>query len=254
MRFASRVAIVSGAGSGIGSAVAAGLAREGASVVLLGRTRGKLEDVARRLPAGRAEVVAARHEDPEGAAGAVQRAIERFGGLDVLVNNAGIFVGGSAAEASVESWREALAVNLTGPFVLTREALPHLRRRGGAIVNVASTLAIRPIPGATPYSVAKAGLVMLTLATATEEAAHGVRVNCVCPGVVDTPIHRQRVGDDPAAVRGLLEELGKLHPLGRVGTPEEVAAMVLFLASAESAWTTGAVVAVDGGILLKNDK
>ena len=254
MRFASKVALVSGAGSGIGRAVAEALAREGASVVLMGRSRGKLDDVVSRLPGGRSLAVAGRHEDPADSANAVRSAVETFGGLDILVNNAGVFVPGKAGEVTVEAWNEALQVNLTGPFILTREAMPHLRRRGGAVVNVASTLGIRPIPGATPYSVAKAGLIMLTLSSAVEEAPHGVRVNCVCPGVVDTPIHRQRVGDDPKALRNLLDEMGRIHPLGRVGKPEEVASMVLFLASPESAWTTGAVVAVDGGILLKNDK
>jgi NAD(P)-dependent dehydrogenase (short-subunit alcohol dehydrogenase family) len=254
MRFASKVALVSGAGSGIGEAVARALAREGASVVLVGRSLEKLEAAASALPAGRALPVAARHEDPGEAAGAVRRAVEAFGRLDVLVNNAGVFVAGTAAAASLEAWDEALAVNLTGPFVLTREALPHLRRSAGAVVNVSSTLGMRPLPGAAPYCVSKAGLIMLTLSAAAEEAPNGVRVNCVCPGVVDTPIHRRRVGDDPAAIAALLEELGRLHPLGRVGRPEEVASMVLFLASAESAWTTGAIVAVDGGILLKNDK
>jgi NAD(P)-dependent dehydrogenase (short-subunit alcohol dehydrogenase family) len=254
MRFASKVALVSGAGSGIGKAVAGALVREGASVVLLGRSRGKLDDVVSGLPPGRSLAVAGRHENPLDAAGAVRSAVEAFGGLDILVNNAGVFVPGSARDTTVEAWNEALDVNLTGPFILTREAIPHLRRREGAVINVASTLGIRPIPGATPYSVAKAGLILLTLSTAVEEAPHRVRVNCVCPGVVDTPIHRQRVGDDPKALRDLLDEMGRIHPLGRVGRPEEVASMVLFLASAESAWTTGAVVAVDGGILLKNDK
>jgi meso-butanediol dehydrogenase/(S,S)-butanediol dehydrogenase/diacetyl reductase len=254
MRFASKVALVSGAGSGIGRAVAEALAREGAHVVLLGRTRKKLDDAAARLPAGRALVVAARHEDPAGAAGAVRAAVEAFGGLDVLVNNAGEFVPGSAADATLDAWNASLAANLTGPFLLTREALPHLRRSAGAVVNVASTLGIRPIPGVLPYAVAKAGLVMLTLAAAAEEAPHGVRINCVCPGVVDTPIHRRRVGEDPEAIAAFLREMGRLHPLGRVGKPEEVASLVLFLASAESSWTTGAVVAADGGILLKNEK
>lgn len=253
-RFVSRVALVSGAGSGIGRAVAEALGLEGASVALLGRTSEKLEETASRLPPDRSLVIAGRHEDPADASFAVRRTVEVFGGLDVLVNNAGVFVGGSAERTLEEDWSRAIAVNLTGPFLLSREALPHLRRRRGSIVNVGSTLGSRPIPGALPYAVAKAGLVMLTTATAAEEARHGVRVNAVAPGVVDTPIHRTRVGEDPADIAYFLEEMGKLHPLGRIGRPEDIAAAVLFLASDDSSWTTGVVLPVDGGILLKNDK
>jgi NAD(P)-dependent dehydrogenase (short-subunit alcohol dehydrogenase family) len=254
LRFSHKVALVSGAGSGIGRAVAAGLAREGASVALLGRTRSKLEETAERLPRGRSLVVTGMHEDPLDAARAVRGAVEAFGGLDVLVNNAGVFVGGTAADTRDDSWGLAIAANLTGPFLLTREALPALRRRHGSIVNVGSTLGERPIPGALPYAVSKAGLAMLTIATALEEASHGVRVNAVAPGVVDTPIHRTRIGEDPLAIEKFLSEMGALHPLGRIGTPEEVAAAIIFLASDDSTWTTGAVLPVDGGILLKNDK
>jgi len=254
LRFSSKVALVSGAGSGIGRAIAEGLGREGASVALLGRTRSKLEETAERLPPKRSLVITGMHEDPLDAARAVRSAVEAFGGLDVLVNNAGVFIGGTAADTPDEDWRVAIAANLTGPFLLGREALPHLRRRRGSIVNVGSTLGTRSIPGALPYAVAKAGLAMLTTATALEEAPNGVRVNAVAPGVVDTPIHRTRIGDDPAAITGFLEEMGALHPLGRIGKPEEVAAAVIFLASEDSAWTTGAVLPVDGGMLLKNDK
>ena len=252
LRFAHKVALVSGAGSGIGRAVAEGLAREGASVALLGRTRSKLEETAERLPPKRSIVIAGMHEDPLDAARAVRSTVEAFGGLDVLVNNAGVFVGGTAGLTSDEDWRLALA-NLTGPFLLTREALPHLRRRCGSIVNVGSTLGSRPIPGALPYAVSKAGLVMLTTATALEEAPNRVRVNAVAPGVVDTPILRRR-SREAAEISDYLEEMGRLHPLGRVGKPEEVAATIIFLASEDSAWTTGAVLPVDGGMLLKNDK
>ena len=252
LRFAHKVALVSGAGSGIGRAVAEGLAREGASVALLGRTRSKLEETAERLPPKRSLVIEGMHEDPLDAARAVRSTVEAFGGLDVLVNNAGVFIGGTAAGTTDEDWRLALA-NLTGPFLLTREALPPLRRRRGSIVNVGSTLGSRPIPGALPYAVSKAGLAMLTIATALEEAPNRVRVNAVAPGIVDTPI-LQRRSREAAEISDYLEEMGRLHPLGRVGKPEEVAAAIIFLASEDSAWTTGAVLPVDGGILIKNDK
>jgi NAD(P)-dependent dehydrogenase (short-subunit alcohol dehydrogenase family) len=251
MRFSNKVALVSGAGSGIGRAVAIALAAEGACVVLLGRTLAKLEASASGLPRDRVLTVAARHEDPGGVAGAVRSAVERFGRLDVLVNNAGAYVSGTAAETTLEDWSESLAANLTGPFLLTREALPHLRReRNGAIVNVASTLGLKPVAGTTPYAVAKAGLILLTRSTALEEASSGVRVNAVCPGVVDTPIHGPRAGGDPGRLATLLSEAGAKHPVGRIGRPDEVASLILFLASEDSAWTTGAIVTIDGGISL----
>jgi meso-butanediol dehydrogenase/(S,S)-butanediol dehydrogenase/diacetyl reductase len=249
-RFDGRVALVTGAGSGIGQAVARALSAEGASVALAGRTHSRLESTAASLPAGRTLVVPFRHEDPELAQAAVERVIEVFGRLDILVNNAGEYSAGTAADTPPESWRSAIAVNLDGPFLVTRAALPHLRRRRGSIVNVASTLAFRPLAGAAPYCAAKAGLLMLTRVTALEESATGVRVNAVCPGVVDTPIHRRRAGDGPEGLEEFLRRMGKAHPLGRVGRPEEVASLILFLASDESAWTTGAAVSIDGGISL----
>ncbi|MBI4605224.1 MAG: SDR family oxidoreductase [Planctomycetes bacterium] len=249
MRFAGKAALVSGAGSGIGRAIAEALLEEGARVVLFGRTLEKLEAVASRHPPDRTVAVQGRHEVPEEAARAVERALEAFGRLDVLVNNAGSFLGGTVGETSLEAWSESLAANLTGPFVLTRAALPQLRReRRGAVVNVASTLGLKPIARAAAYSVAKAGLIMLTRATALEEARNGVRANAVCPGVVDTPIHARRASGGPEGVAAFLEALGKQHPVGRIGKPEEVASAVLFLASEASAWTTGAVITIDGGI------
>ena len=247
-----RVAVVTGAGSGIGRAVAIALAEAGARVVLCGRTQAKLEAVAQELPQDQSHVHVMHHEVPADCEKTVQAAISRWGRLDILVNNAGIYVAATVAETTNEAWQESLDGNLNGPFLLTRAALPHLRQApAGTIVNVASTLGIRPIPGAAPYCVAKAGLILLSQATALEEASHGVRVNVVCPGVVDTPIHHQRVGDTPAAVQSFLTEMGGLHPLGRVGTPEEIAGTVLFLASDASAWTTGAILTVDGGISIQ---
>lgn len=250
MRFADKVALVSGAGSGIGKAIAMALGREGARVALLGRSVDKLKETARALPEGRSLLTPARHENEAEAEAAVESCHREFGRLDILINNAGVYLSKTLFETSLEDWTSTLSVNLTGPFVLTRAALPRLREQEGAIVNVSSSLGERPMAGAAAYCAAKAGLDMLTRATALEEAPHGVRVNAVCPGVVDTPIHRQRVGDDPEQVRGFLDQMSGYHPLGRVGTPEEVAALVVFLASEESAWTTGAVMMIDGGISL----
>ncbi len=261
-----RVAVITGAGSGIGRATARAFLRAGWCVVATGRTAGKLEETMAGVPADRGRAIVARHEHREDVERLVGESVTAFGRIDVLVNNAGEYITGSVAETELADWERGLAVNLTGPFLLTRIALPHLResaRRAratdagaaslrpptSAIVNVASTLAVDPIPGAASYCVSKAGLVMLTRATAIEEAANGVRACVVCPGVVDTPIHRRRTNSDEEAA-ALLRDMAAAHPLGRVGTPDEVADLVVFLASDASSWTTGAVIPIDGGISL----
>ncbi len=250
MRFSGKVALVSGAGSGIGRATARAFLDEGARVVLLGRTLAKLEESAAGF-GNRTLAVVAKHEDPEQARAAVQTTTQAFGRLDILVNCAGTYSPGTAGDTPKEFWDESLATNLTGPYVLTREALPHLRReRSGVVINVSSTLGLKPIAGSAAYCAAKAGLIQLTRATALEESPNGVRVNAVCPGVVDTPIHRQRIGGDPACIAAFLEQMARLHPIGRVGRSEEIAGLILFLASDASSWTTGAIVTIDGGISL----
>jgi NAD(P)-dependent dehydrogenase (short-subunit alcohol dehydrogenase family) len=251
-RFEDRVAIVTGGGSGIGRAFAEGWVADGGRVVLVGRTEATLERVATTRGSDRARLVVGDHAEATTATRAAEAATTTWGRLDVLFNNAGTFDPRSVADTTDAAWDATLSANLTGPFRMARAALPVMRVAGrGVILGNASTLGLRPIPGAAAYSVAKAGLVMLGTALAVEEAKHGIRVCTICPGVVRSPIHRQRPGlANDAAIEAFYEAVAPQHPLGRVGRPEDVATMALFLASDDAAWVTGSVVTVDGGIAL----
>jgi len=245
-----RAAIVTGAGTGIGRATAVALAREGYTVGLVGRRREPLAEVAAQL--GDAALVAQGDAaDPDAAAAAVERVAVHAGGLDLLVNNAGIGDSGPLLEESLESWERTLHANLTSAFVMTQAALPHLLERRGSVVNVASVSAVRAGPGWTSYCVSKAGLVMLTKCVAADYGRQGVRANAVCPGWVRTPMADEDM-DKVAAEHGLdregaYERANALNPLGRAATPEEIAATILFLASPAAAYVTGAELLVDGG-------
>jgi NAD(P)-dependent dehydrogenase (short-subunit alcohol dehydrogenase family) len=251
-RFDDRVAVITGGGSGIGRALAHRFCREGGRVALVGRTPVKLDRVAAELGAERVLVLPGAHEDTAHAAHVAEQTVARWGRVDVLFNNGGTFDPATMADTTDTAWAATLGANLTGPFVMSRAVLAFMRAAGrGVVIHTASTLGLKPIAGAAAYSVAKAGLIMLGKAMALEEAAHGIRVLTVCPGVVDTPIHRQRPGIvDDDAQRAFLAQIAPVHPLGRVGTPDDVASLMLHLASDESAWMTGSVVTVDGGIVL----
>jgi meso-butanediol dehydrogenase/(S,S)-butanediol dehydrogenase/diacetyl reductase len=236
----ARCAIVTGAGSGIGAAVARRLRADGHAVVLVGRRREPLEELAGELSA--AEVVAADVGEAADCERAVAAAVARFGGVDVLVNNAGV------ADAD---WESTLRINLTGAHLMSEAALPHLLERRGAIVNVASVNAVLAGPGWTPYCVSKAGLVMLTRCLATDHGPAGLRANAVCPGWVRTPM-----GDADMAevgrlhgtdVEGAYALVHRGHPLGRAAQPEEVAAAVAFLAGPDASYVNGVALPVDGG-------
>ena len=242
----SRVAIVTGAGTGIGAAAARLLAARGLDVVLVGR-RGELLESVRSDIGDRALVVAADLGDPVTPQRIVDATLAALGRIDVLVNNAAVIRTGTIESYSRADFDEHYAVNVAGPFFLTAAALPALRRaEHAAIVNVSSSVGSIVKPGNMLYGSTKAALEYLTRAWAYELAEEGIRVNCIAPGPVDTPIHATYSDD----LEATYTDLARRVPLQRMGGVEDIAEWVWILASPETSWTTGNVVHVDGGQVL----
>jgi NAD(P)-dependent dehydrogenase (short-subunit alcohol dehydrogenase family) len=243
-----RAAIVTGASSGIGRATALRLSRDGCHILAVGRDEGALDQTCREIidAGGAAHFLAADVTSADGPARIVAKAISLFGRIDVLVNAAGIIASGSVADTDDAAWDTMMNVNVRAPFRLIREASPALLAAKGAIVNVSSVTGTRAFPGVAAYCVSKAAVDQLTRVAALEMAAAGVRVNAVNPGVVVTNLHR-RGGMDEAKYAAFLERAKETHPMGRPGTPEDVADLIGFLASPNSGWITGMTVSVDGG-------
>lgn len=249
MRFQGKVAAVTGAAAGIGQATAVAFAGEGAAVAIVDKDLERGEIVANQIKeqGGDALVIPtdiAREND-------VQRMVEvvrkRWGQLDILVNNAGIYYQADVVDTPSDVWDNILAVNLSGAFLCTKYAVPvMIGARGGVIINVASEAGLVGIKGQVAYNVSKGGMIALTRSCAVDLAERGIRVNCVCPGTSDTPLVREAVNRaaDPVMARRALEEI---RPLNRLGKPEEIAAAILYLSSAEAGYATGAILSVDGG-------
>ncbi len=242
----NRVAVVTGAGTGIGAEAARLLSRNGLDLVLVGRRREPLETVGADLE-GRAAVVSADLGDPAAPARIVEQALAAFGRLDVVVNNAAVIQNGPLDSFSRAVFENHYAVNVAGPFFLLQAALPALRASpDAAVVNVSSSVGSIVKQGSMLYGSSKAALEYLTRAWAYELAADRIRVNCIAPGPVDTPIHATYSDDLDATYADLARRI----PLQRMGQPADLAAWVWFLASPDSAWTTGNVIHVDGGQVL----
>jgi NAD(P)-dependent dehydrogenase (short-subunit alcohol dehydrogenase family) len=249
-RLAAKVAFITGGGTGIGRATALLFAKEGAKVAVAGRRREPLEAVAAEIAAAGGESCAVVCDVTQRAAveNALHDTVRRFGALHIVMNNAGASAVAATDDTTDEIWNRMLAVNLTGTFLVSRAALPELRKAGGgSIVNIGSILGLVAMKQRTAYTAAKGGVTMLTKAMALDHAHENIRVNCICPAIVETELVLGILASapDPAQLRSV--RIAQI-PLGRLGRPEDVANLALFLASDESAWMTGAAVPLDGGL------
>ena len=248
MSFEGKAVIVTGATSGIGRATAEAFGREHASVLVVGRDEQGLAEAATavRLAGGRPVLCGADVTTDDAPERIVHAAVEAFGGVDVLVNAAGVIASGTLEATTDDIWDRMMAVNARAPFRLMRAALPYLVARKGSVVNVSSVNGLRSFPGVLAYCVSKSAVDQLTRCAAIELAPSGVRVNAVNPGVTVTNLHR-RSGMDDTQYAAFLERSKTTHPLGRPGRPVDIAETILFLASEKASWMTGETIPIDGG-------
>ncbi len=247
MKLEGKVALITGGSRGIGKAIANLFAKEGASVVISAKDPANLQNAAKEL--GGVFAVPADIRKEVEVQNVVNKTIEKFGRLDILVNNAGVFPKIKPLhEIAEDEWNEVIDINLNGQFRFTKAAIAHLQKNGGCIINIASTAGLKSYENfsADAYSASKAALVLLTKCWALEYAKSKVRVNCICPGVIETDMTKEFL-----ATPALREMLNFEYPLGRIGTVDDVAKSALYFASDDSPWVTGAVLALDGGESVK---
>lgn len=250
MKLKDKVALITGGNSGIGKATAILFAKEGARVCLTGRNEVRCEEVVQEITVGggQAMYIIADVRFPDECRRTVEGTIEEFGRLDILFNNAGVYFPNTALDCSEEEWDLTIDINLKGTYLMSKFALPHMiRQKSGVIINNGSGWGIVGGNEAISYCASKGGVVLMTKAMAIDHAKQGIRVNCLCPGDVETPML-----DEDARMRGMT--WGEYHkkavaqrPMGRIGTPEEIARAAVFLASGDSSFMTGATLVVDGG-------
>lgn len=239
------VALVTGASSGIGAAIAIAFAEAGWEVMAAGRDEGRLEEVAD--VSDNIAIWAGELSESEACDDLLADTIDEFGSLDCLVNNAGVIVRASVADTSNQDWRYTMGINLDVPFYLSRAALPHLLQSAGSIVNIASDWGLKGGERAAAYCASKGALVQLTRAMAIDHAPDGLRVNAICPGDIDTPMLVSEAEDNDIDIDEFLAQAADASPNGRIGTPEEVAALAVFLASDIANHISGTAIPIDGG-------
>ena len=247
MRLQGKVALITGGGVGIGAAVARTFAQEGAAVVITGRRKDMLEPVVADIEKakGRALAVAGNVTDEAHVRAAVLQTVQTFGKLNVLANNAAIGAFGKVLhDIDDATWEDVLAVNLTGVFRMTRAAVPEmLKAGGGSIINVSSVGGLVGFWGSAAYGTSKGGLEIFTRCVAMDYAKQGIRCNSICPGLVQTPMSEPLLNNPDMRAQAL-----SAYPISRVGTPDEIAKLMVYLASDESSWVTGSSFTIDGGL------
>jgi NAD(P)-dependent dehydrogenase (short-subunit alcohol dehydrogenase family) len=249
-RLVGKMAVITGGGTGIGQAIALAFAREGARVAVAGRRMAKLQETVELLRKAGADALALECDvtlaaDTERV---FKTAEERFGKVNVLVNNAGTLSVSTVESISEADWDRVMSTNVKGPFLMSRAVLPAMRRAGGgSIINIGSVLGIAAIRDRAAYCASKGGVTMLTKAMALDHAQDNIRVNCLCPSIVKSEMTQNLFAETEAGRKAREDRLATI-PLGRFGKPHDIAGLAVFLASDESSWMTGTVIPVDGGV------
>jgi len=249
-RLTGKSAVITGGGTGIGQAIALAFAREGAQVVVAGRRKDKLDETLHLLQQAGCSALALECDVTKAAdtQRVVKSAEDAFGNVNVLVNNAGALSVSTVENITEEDWDRVMGTNVKGPFLMSRAVLPAMRRAGGgSIINVGSVLGIVAIRDRAAYCASKGGVSMLTKAMALDHAQDNIRVNCVCPSIVESDMTRNLFAETEIGRQARESRLASI-PLGRFGKPADIAGLTVFLASEESSWMTGTVIPVDGGV------